>query len=610
MSNGDDFLEELKRDFLNEALFMMEQYEESMLALESSQEPQEHIGRIFRVAHSIKGGAAAVGFEDLAKFAHKAEDLLSILRIYPEKFNTEIISLFLSVGDQFKLRLSQLQKDRTTVWLVPDLEAQLLQWIELFQATETSAIGSAEGCEPVSTVETVAVGNENKEAQSEDITNYELLAELEAQIKADEKAAAQIAVPSEPAKPDPVRKTTATENTILKVDSMRVDAVLDVVGEIVVLKNQLLHSDVVSQGENQRLTFIVDQLDKSIRDLYEKTLGIRMTPLRSLFTKLQRTVRDVSVKLQKPVDLQLIGEETEVDRSVFELLGDPLMHMARNAMDHGIETREQRIESGKPETAKLTIAAKQVGASVVIEISEDGRGIYREKVLQKALEKGLVPAHIKSEELTDDQVYQFLFAPGFSTAEKVTDLSGRGVGLDVVKSNIEKAKGQVRIRSNPGKGSTFEILIPLTTSITDGIVVAISGQRYMIPIHSIREIVQFRDSEVTQVANVGRVLKIRNKLTPVIDFQQTLEKAAFLEVSEVKKSERPNEQKTYIVLELSGGLSALPVDDVLGQSQVVAKPLQVGHPVPEFSGAATLGDGRTILILEPNALAQSKAGAA
>jgi two-component system, chemotaxis family, sensor kinase CheA len=653
---SDDFLEELKRDFLNEALFMMEQYEESMLALESSQEPQEHIGRIFRVAHSIKGGAAAVGFEDLSKFAHKAEDLLSILRIYPEKINTEIITLFLAVGDQFKLRLTQLQTDRNAEWSVPELENQLLHWIKHFQATETSA-GSSVDCPPAEKQETPAAAT----GSTEDVTNYELLAELEAQIKASEMAAnpapnmdnlfavpdaeaavAEVlattpelvqpaavsqtavegtvespvqkptltAVPKAQPATETTKKAVAAENTILKVDSMRVDAVLDVVGEIVVLKNQLLHSDVVSHGENQRLTFIVDQLDKSIRDLYEKTLGIRMTPLRSLFTKLQRTVRDVSVKLQKPVDLELVGEETEVDRSVFELLGDPLMHMARNAMDHGIETREQRIAAGKPEMAKLTIAAKQVGASVVIEISEDGRGIYRDKVLAKAMEKNLIPSHVKPEDLTDDQVFQFLFAPGFSTAEKVTDLSGRGVGLDVVKSNIEKAKGQVRIKSTPGKGSTFEIRIPLTTSITDGIVVAISGQRYMIPIHSIREIVQFRDSEVTQVANVGRVLKIRNKLTPVIDFQQTLDKVSFMKDLELKKSERSQEQKTYIVLELNAGLSALPVDDVLGQSQVVAKPLQVGHPVPEFSGAATLGDGRTILILEPNALAQAKVGAA
>lgn len=638
MSAEDDFLEELKRDFVNEALFMMEQYEESMLALESSADPQDHIGRIFRVAHSIKGGAAAVGFEDLSKFAHKAEDLLSILRTKPENINTEIITLFLAVGDQFKLRLNQLKTKVSEPWDVADLEVQLLSWIQKFHggaadvASEPAAAPSADVMDfdmlvaeaEAAVAAASAPAVVTKQVVEEDLTNYELLAELEAQIKASE-VAAPVATPTlklvEEEKPAVVKAKTPVsdtkkapaasgpENAILKVDSQRVDAVLDVVGEIVVLKNQLLHSDTVSQGDDQRLNFIVDQLDKSIRDLYEKTLGIRMTPLRSLFTKLQRTVRDVSVKLQKPVDLQLIGEETEVDRSVFELLGDPLMHMARNAMDHGIENREERLKSGKPETAKLTISAKQVGASVVIEIAEDGRGIIREKVLKKAIEKNLIPLHLKPEEMSDEQVFQLLFAPGFSTAEVVTDLSGRGVGLDVVKSNIEKAKGQVRIRSEAGKGTTFEIRIPLTTSITDGIVVAISGHRYMIPIHSIREIVQFRDEEVTQVANIGRVLKIRNKLTPIIDFRETLDKIAFADKS-IKKSERVSDQKTYVVLESNSGLSALPVDEVLGQSQVVAKPLVVGHPVPEFSGAATLGDGRTILILEPNALSQIKENAA
>lgn len=655
MSAEDDFLEELKRDFLNEALFMMEQYEESMLALESSADPQDHIGRIFRVAHSIKGGAAAVGFEDLSKFAHKAEDLLSILRTQPENINTEIITLFLSVGDQFKLRLTQLKTDVSVPWEVSDLETQLLSWIKKLQggagqvAAEPAAPAAgtpadvldfdmlvAEAEAAVAAANVPAPAPAAEPVVEEDLTNYELLAELESQIKASEETnvappvlalvpepapaqatsvpatpapaqAAPIAKASQPQenKKAPAAAASGPENTVLKVDSLRVDAVLDVVGEIVVLKNQLLHSDTVSQGEDQRLNFIVDQLDKSIRDLYEKTLGIRMTPLKSLFMKLQRTVRDVSVKLQKPVDLQLVGEETEVDRSVFELLGDPLMHMARNAMDHGIENREERLKSGKPEMAKLTISAKQVGASVLIEIAEDGRGIIREKVLKKAIEKNLIPAHLKPEEMSDEQVFQLLFAPGFSTAEVVTDLSGRGVGLDVVRSNIEKAKGQVRIRSEAGKGTTFEIRIPLTTSITDGIVVAISGYRYMIPIHSIREIVQFRDNEVTQVANVGRVLKIRNKLTPIIDFRETLEKITSVD-NKIKKSERISDQKTYVVLESTSGLSALPVDEVLGQSQVVAKPLVVGHPVPEFSGAATLGDGRTILILEPNALSQTK----
>lgn len=648
--SGDDFLEELKRDFLNEALFMMEQYEESMLALESAQEPQEHIGRIFRVAHSIKGGAAAVGFEDLSHFAHKAEDLLSILRVYPEKITTEIITLFLSVGDQFKLRLQQLQAADTSPWEVSDLTAQLKKWIEHFQNTTDTATAATTPVACASTAEQATPSCTDDlffpaaapaepqapaaeavpvpaPAATEDVTNYELLAELEAQIAAQELQNVSVeAVPvSEPVPEVEVKapsapiatvaakapvsevqasaKKPAQENAILKVDSQRVDAVLDVVGEIVVLKNQLLHSDAIRTGVDQRLNFIVDQLDKSIRDLYEKTLGIRMTPLKSLFMKLQRTVRDVSVKLQKPVDLQLLGEETEVDRSVFELLGDPLMHMARNAMDHGIENPEERKAAGKPAQAKLTISAKQMGGSVLIEIAEDGRGISREKILKKAMEKGLINADTPTQEMSNEQVYQFLFAPGFSTAEVVTDLSGRGVGLDVVRSNIEKVKGSIRIISEFGKGTTFQISIPLTTSITDGIVVAILGHKYMIPIHSIREIVQFKDEEVTQVANVGQVLKIRDRLTPVLNLEKTLINLNLNNSAESTEVQE-REQKTYIVLESARGQTALKVDDVIGQSQVVAKPLQVGHPVPEFSGAATLGDGRTILILEPNALTQ------
>jgi two-component system chemotaxis sensor kinase CheA len=585
--SGDDFLEELKRDFLNEALFMMEQYEESMLALESTDQPQDHISSIFRVAHSIKGGAAAVGFEDLSRFAHKAEDLLSVLRVKPEFVNTEIISLFLEVGDQFNIRLNQLKNQETSAWDVTVLAENIIQWLNRLQggaAAEKKAETQVSSAEP-----------------TEDHTNYELLAELEAQMgmtkePAQEATVAQAPVPSKEAT---AAKKPAQENSILKVDSQRVDSVLDVVGEIVVLKNQLIHSDAVSKGVDSRLNFIVDQLDKSIRDLYEKTLGIRMTPLKSLFMKLQRTVRDVSVKLDKPVDLQLLGEETEVDRSVFELLGDPLMHMARNAMDHGIENKEERAQSGKNPVARVTIAAKQVGGSVVIEISEDGRGISREKVIRKAVEKGLLASEEVGSKLSDSEVFSFLFAAGFSTAEKVTDLSGRGVGLDVVRSNIEKVKGRIHIESRFGQGTSFLISIPLTTSITDGIVVGLWGQKFMIPIHSIREIVQFQDEQITSLGHGGEVLRIRDRITPVIDI-----KKRFGDCKKITASDSAA-KKTFIVLESQNGISALPVDEVLGQSQVVAKALSIGQQIPEFSGAATLGDGRTVLILEPNYLIQS-----
>ncbi len=622
--SDDDFLLELKRDFVNEALFMMDQYEESMLALEAATEPQEHISCIFRVAHSIKGGAAAVGFEDLSKFAHKAEDLLSLLRVQPEYVNTEIITLFLAVGDQFKERLAQLKSNQEKDWDVQDLADKLLSWIQKLQGQTSSTQPANEKPETRSNEELledffsapapVAVQEAQPEAvvatpaaMEEDLTNYELLAQLESEMATAAPAVAQVIAAQKElpaAKVEKVEKKLAQEGTILKVDSLRVDSVLDVVGEIVVLKNQLMHSDSVRKAEDARLNFIVDQIDKSIRDLYEKTLGIRMTPLKSLFMKLQRTVRDVSVKLNKPVDLQLIGEETEVDRSVFELLGDPLMHMARNAMDHGIENPEGRKASGKPATAKLTIAAKQVGGSVEIEITEDGRGIERNKIIQKAIEKGLLGSLEEGQKLSDQQVFQFLFAAGFSTAEKVTDLSGRGVGLDVVKSNIEKIKGQISIESQFGFGTKFKISIPLTTSITDGIVVAICGQRYMVPIHSIREIVQFYDHEVTEVASLGNVLRIRDKMTPIVNLERALNYKPVVQMLE-DENQANQKQKTYVVLESSLGLSAIRVDEVIGQSQVVAKPLQVGHHVPEFSGAATLGDGRTILILEPNSLVQS-----
>jgi len=613
--SDDDFLLELKRDFVNEALFMMEQYEESMLALEAATEPQEHISCIFRVAHSIKGGAAAVGFEDLSKFAHKAEDLLSLLRVHPEHVNTEIITLLLAVGDQFKERLAQLKSNAEKDWNVQDLADKILSWIEKLQRQINSNQAVSEKSETRSNDElledffsapTMPIVEQAPLAE-EDLTNYELLAQLESEKSSvasvvDQVLAAQKEWPA--AKVEKTEKKLVQEGTILKVDSLRVDSVLDVVSEIVVLKNQLMHSESVRKAEDARLNFIVDQIDKSIRDLYEKTLGIRMTPLKSLFMKLQRTVRDVSVKLSKPVDLQLIGEETEVDRSVFELLGDPLMHMTRNAMDHGIENPEGRKTAGKPATAKLIIAAKQVGGSVEIEITEDGRGIERNKIILKAIEKGLLASPEEGQKLTDQQVFQFLFAAGFSTAEKVTDLSGRGVGLDVVRSNIEKIKGQISVESQFGFGTKFKISIPLTTSITDGIVVAIFGQRYMVPIHSIREILQFYDHEVTEVARLGNVLRIRDKMTPILNLEKVLNYKPVAQILQ-DQSKAIQKQSTYVVLESSLGLSALRVDEVIGQSQVVAKPLQVGYHVPEFSGAATLGDGRTVLILEPNSLVQS-----
>lgn len=747
--NDNSFFEELQVEFLNESAFLLEQYEESMLGLENGTDPASDLTQIFRVAHSIKGGAAAVGLTDLSKFAHVVEDLLDLLRSSPELVNSNAISILLKSGDELKKRITSLQKGENNPWDTSELVAQLIQITENLHGggntenqlpSEPTIVAVPDDFfSNVEYAATVEKTNNviNTTPLPEDHTNHDLLEELLAQMPAEEAAAyrqnvtgqsaanpppanpvgaqaqpsaeemmsvsapvidindpdlgkieipdeivlepiAEVAQTSEvksdqiaemqkiaplvaetltkvlqstaptqaaapAAKPAAVAATvpptsvakpaTPTQNknsesgnggdsgnksgktnknvtTSIKVDTGRVDSVLDAVGELVVLKNQLVHDETVKNSGNVRLEAIVDQLDKAVRELYEKTLSIRMTPLKSLFLKIQRIVRDVSISLDKPVNLQLMGEETEVERTVFELLNDPLVHLVRNAMDHGVEKRETRKERGKPEVASVVVSAKQSGGNVVIEIVDDGGGINRERVLKKAIEKNLVPPNVDPTTLSDEQVYQFIFAPGFSTADKISDLSGRGVGLDVVKSNIDRVNGKINIHSKPGIGSTFRLTIPLSTAITDGIVVAMDGARYILPIHAIREIVRVLPKDFTNVTGGGRVANIRGSLIPVVDPSKSIGTINWLlnerDKTLLKRREDSlsarREETMLIIIETLNGKKTLPVDDVIGQAQVVVKPVSMGATIPEVAGAAILGDGRTVLILDPEAL--------
>lgn len=665
-----DFFAELQQEFLTESLFMMEQYEEGMLQLEGQDASDEVMAQIFRVAHSIKGGAAAVGFQDLAGFAHVAEDLLSLLRVQPNLVNPEVISLLLESGDVFRNRLTELQSGSPGAWDVSDLKQKLVNMTVSLGGAGSHAESPTESVhepateDPIASQESASVPASPVEAPiEEDLCNHELLAELMGQLGNEQpssstsQAPEQKTVENKPAvasptsaaqeKPKlaavaaaPVANKQASNSSAgnsnsagngssgtgpakksgpavssIKVDTTRVESVLDAVGEIVVLKNQLVHDEIVQNGENPRISGIVDQLDKLVRELYDKTLSIRMTPLKSLFVKIQRLVRDVSLQLGKPVNLTLQGEETEVERTVFEVLGDPLVHLVRNSMDHGIEKPESRKEKGKPATASVVVSAKQVGGTVVIEITDDGGGISREKVLNKAIEKNLIPPGRDPETLRDEEVFQFIFAPGFSTAEKITDLSGRGVGLDVVRTNLEKIHGKLDIQSKKDVGTTFRLSIPLSTAITDGILVAAQGARYILPIYSIREIVRAVPDDYTVISQMGKVVKIRESLIPVIDAQKVLgsiEEKKILnkndseDVSEAQSLRSRRGETMLIIIESVQGQVAFPVDRVLGQSQVVVKPLQAGTEIPEVSGAAILGDGRTVLILDPQALVKPR----
>ncbi|UOF00788.1 chemotaxis protein CheA [Bdellovibrio reynosensis] len=663
MSDENDFFVELQADFLSESAFMLEQYEESMMKLENSQNPAEDLTDIFRVAHSVKGGAAAVGLSDLSKFAHVMEDLLDLLRSRPELVNSNIISLLLRSGDELKNRVAFLQQGQCGMWDTSELVSELKVALADLGGKERKEMVNVEDLEIKETVPDdffdvppADIPMATASAESEDHTNHELLAELLAQLSPEDQAefmakeaaekvtaapveaiaVAEKCTPKLEVKPEPVLKVVQepvepqkpkaassgnggggankangkSQNSAIKVDTGRVDSVLDAVGELVVLKNQLVHDETVRSGVNLRLEAIVDQLDKAVRELYEKTLSIRMTPLKSMFLKIQRIVRDVSITLDKPVDLQLIGEDTEVERTVFELLGDPLVHLVRNSMDHGVEKKDVRLERNKPAVAKVVVSARQSGGNVIIEIIDDGGGINREKVLKKAIEKGFVPAGVDPATIPDEQVFQYIFFPGFSTADKISDLSGRGVGLDVVKSNLDKINGKINIFSKAGQGSTFRLTIPLTTAITDGIIVALDGARYILPIHSIREIVRVQPKDYTNVSGAGKVASIRGSLLPVIDVGASLGfiKEAFNKKNDSFGQRKENslsarrEETMLVIIESFTGQVAFPVDDVLGQAQVVVKPITTGQDIPEVAGAAILGDGRTVLILEPGAL--------
>ncbi|MGZ3745314.1 MAG: Hpt domain-containing protein, partial [Pseudobdellovibrionaceae bacterium] len=389
MSDDNSFFVELQMEFLNESAFLLESYEESMMSLENGTNPAEDLSQIFRVAHSVKGGAAAVGLPDLCKFAHIMEDLLSGLRANPELVNSDVISLLLRSGDELKKRISSLQKGENHPWNPSALEQELIQAHE--DLTGSKSHSHSEVAAPV--IETKAEAPDDffpspapvivSETPPEEFANLELMAELMAQMSPEDRAAFEQkeTQPAEkPVSPTPAaspvkeppsnsgavsKAAQKSQNVVIKVDTGRVDSVLDAVGELVVLKNQLVDDDYIKGGGNLRLEGIVDQLDKAVRELYEKTLSIRMTPLKSLFVKIQRIVRDVSLSLNKPVDLQLIGEETEVERTVFELLGDPLVHLVRNAMDHGVENSQVRAERNKPATAKVMVSAKQSGGNVI-----------------------------------------------------------------------------------------------------------------------------------------------------------------------------------------------------------------------------------------------------
>ena len=387
----------------------------------------------------------------------------------------------------------------------------------------------------------------------------------------------------------------AVGSGIVRVDTVKLDGLIDLVGELVIAQSMVVQNPELKAITSAHLSRCLGQLRGITSDLQRTAMSLRMVPIRNTFQKMSRLVRDLALQQGKEIALSLEGEDTELDRNIVEELSDPLVHMIRNSADHGIEMPEARVAAGKPAAGTITLRAFHQGGFIVIQIEDDGRGLNAAKIRKKAIERGIIRA---DENLDEREIFDLIFAAGFSTAEKVTDLSGRGVGMDVVRRNIEKMRGKIEISSIEGEVTTFTLYVPLTLAIIEGLLVGIGEERYVIPTLSVRESFRPLPGMVTQVQGRGEVVSVRGRLTPILRLGRHLN---------TPHTALDPTQGIIVVVEAGQDSRCLLVDQLIGKQEVVIKSLgEMFRHQTEFAGAAILGDGRVGLILDINALVKLK----
>ena len=690
-SSGDVFdLSQFHGVFYEEAGENLTNMEALLLETDESNADDESLNAIFRCAHSIKGGAATFGFQDVADLTHVMETLLDRLRRRELAITSGMIDTLLESGDVLKHLLASRQSGTDAGIDCTELVARIGAFahgtvaaapvaaptaVALTQASApASASPAAAPTVPGERVLEIAIGPLEQPSFADNVV--ELFSEIPGlgtieptddgkpdaaqtrhfrvvstvtdsdlldlfsfhvsreQVSIREVGAATTAVAAQVAPqvaaPDAAQEADQTfglfedlpvpvavevrtpdavvvaapkaeapraadraappsanlESSTIRVPTEKVDQLINLVGEMVITQAMLAQTGrgldaVVHQAMATALT----DLERNTRLLQEAVMAIRMIPMTAVFNRFPRMLRDLSGRLGKKLELHTIGEDTELDKGLIEKITDPLTHLVRNSADHGIEMPADRIAAGKPEHGTVTLAAAHQGGSIVIEVRDDGRGLNRAKLLAKARERGLSV----SDSMSDTEVYGLIFAPGFSTAAEVTDVSGRGVGMDVVKRNITSLGGSVEIDSVEGQGMRVSVRLPLTLAIMDGMSVGVADETYIVPLASVVESIHMTASDVKSVGGTGRVVEVRNEYLPLIRLD---------ELFDVPRSVEHN-GGIMIVVEAEGGRIALLVDDLIGQHQVVVKNLEANYrKVPGVSGATILGDGRVALILD------------
>jgi two-component system chemotaxis sensor kinase CheA len=546
--------------FLAEALDHLGTIEAALLALDERPGDTTLLNDIFRPFHTIKGNAGALGVTSVQEVAHRVENLLDLARSGRHTMGAADVDVVLRAVDVLTSMIRDIGarlKGQAPTDLEPAAQALIVAVDRCIEGESTAPVADR--------------------------------AEARGEVTAPSLAEARSAKADHPT----LEVATAVrreETASIKVDTRKLDGLVDAVGELIIVQSLIQEDPALASRMDSRLAGNLAQLKRITADLQRSAMALRMVPIRQAFQKVSRIVRDLSRKADKSVELVLSGEDTELDRKVVEEITDPLMHMVRNSIDHGIEPADVRASAGKRSQARLALSAYHQGGHIVIEIADDGKGLDTDKIKAKAIERGLIASGATP---TTEEINMMIFQAGFSTADKVTEISGRGVGMDVVRRNIEALRGRIEIVTERGRGTTFLIKLPLTLAVLDGLIVGVGQERFVMPTTAVRESLRPQPAQVHRVQGQPRLVQVRDSLLPLVSLG---------EMFRLPHQGDPS-QATVIVIEDAGSRVGLVVDALLGKQEVVIKSLGDSFgTVRGVAGGAILGDGRIGLILDANGI--------
>lgn len=633
-----DDMKEIMEDFLIEAFELIEQIDHDLVELEANPEDLELLNRIFRVAHTVKGSSSFLNFDVLTELTHHMEDVLNKARKGELKITPDIMDVVLESVDMMKGLLESIRDNGSDAAAGIDIKNICASLTQISEGEAPSAASEAPAAapvpEPVKEPEPAAPAEEAapevSDAELSKLSDSEVEAEIERLLKVrkaedqarraskgiapkspEEIAPAASAAPAPAAKPAPSRErdadkkvpaassnsAVAQEQTI-RVEVKRLDHLMNLIGELVLGKNRLLkiYDDVEERYEGEKfleeLNQVVSSLSLVTTDIQLAVMKTRMLPIAKVFNKFPRMIRDLSRELGKQIDLEISGEETELDKSIVEEIGDPLVHIIRNSCDHGIEDPETRKAMGKPEKGLVQLKAYNEGNHIVVEIVDDGKGLDADMLKAKSIEKGIITER-EADAMSEKEAFGLIFKPGFSTAAKVTNVSGRGVGMDVVKTNIEKLNGIIDIESEVGKGTVMKLKIPLTLAIIQSLLVGTQEEFYAIPLASVLETVRVPIDDIYTIDGKN-VLRLRDEVLSLVRLS---------DVFGVNKVFDGGDQTYVVIIGVAEAKLGIIVDTLVGQEEIVIKSMgDYLQNIPGIAGATIRGDGRVTLIIDVGAM--------